>query len=215
LYASPIDEELLFTRLRNQSDLDDIARTESVAKLIYSTIASLDCFVEDSDGAFDWATPDDDVFAFINDRERPIGTYLYGRRMYETMVYWETHGTEVSDSTVEHAFTAIWRAANKIVYSTTLAAPSSPRTIIEREFNENAIRRLKETSSHDITIGGAELASHALRAGLVDEVQLYLVPIVVGAGKRAFPLHQKVRFELREERRFLSGQLFLRYAVVL
>jgi|SRR5664280_92764 len=184
-----------------------------MTKLIYSTIASLDCFVEDSDGAFAWAEPTEEVFAFINQLEQPIGTYLYGRRMYETMVYWESNDAEFHLS-VEREFAEIWRAATKIVYSNTLASTSSKRTSIEPEFNAASIIRMKETLSHDIAIAGAELTSHALSAGLVDEVQLFLMPIVVGAGKPAFPTNQRVAFELLEQRRFANGQVFLRYAVV-
>ena len=184
-----------------------------MAKLIYSTIASLDCFVEDARGAFDWATPNEELFAFINETERPIGTYLYGRRMYETMAYWESY--EAHDgSSVEIDFAEIWRAATKIVYSTTLTATSSERTTIEREFDVDQVLRMKETSSRDITIGGADIASFALSAGLVDEVQLYLTPIVVGAGKPAFSNGGHINFDLLDERRFTDGQLFLRYAVV-
>jgi dihydrofolate reductase len=185
-----------------------------MAKLIYSTIASLDCFVEDARGAFDWATPNEELFAFINEMERPIGTYLYGRRMYETMAYWESYEADDDGSSVEIDFAEIWKAATKIVYSTTLAAPSSERTTIEREFDMDQVLRMKETFSRDITIGGAELASRALSAGLVDEVQLYLSPIIVGAGKPAFSNDEHITFQLLDERRFARGQLFLRYAVV-
>jgi dihydrofolate reductase len=184
-----------------------------VAKLIYSAITSLDCFVEDSDGAFDWAQPSEEVFAFINERERTVGTYLFGRRMYETMVYWEGHDDEMSES-VTKDFAELWRAADKIVFSTTLASPSSKRTRIERDFYPDVIVRMKETLTHDIGIGGAELASHALNAALVDEVHLYLMPIVIGAGKPAFAVDQPVALELLEERHFDLGQMFLRYEVI-
>jgi dihydrofolate reductase len=185
-----------------------------MVKLIYSTIASLDSFVEDRNGAFDWAAPNEEVFAFINQLERPIGTYLYGRRMYETMVYWESFDAEAGHSAVEKEFAEIWKAASKMVYSTTLAATSSGRTTIEREFNVEAILRMKATSSSDISMGGAGLASLALSAGLVDEVQLFVVPVVVGAGKPAFSNVEPVAFDLLEERRFENGSLYLRYAVV-
>jgi dihydrofolate reductase len=170
--------------------------------------------VEDGRGAIDWAAPNEEVFAFINELERPVGTYLYGRRMYETMLYWESHVTGANQSSVVSGFAEIWRAATKIVYSTTLAGPSSERTTIEREFNAEAVLRMKENLTRDITIGGAELASFALSARLVDEVQLYLMPIVVGAGKSAFSNDQHTTFNLLEERRFANGELFLRYAVV-
>jgi dihydrofolate reductase len=170
--------------------------------------------VENSDGEFNWAEPNEEVFAFINQLERSFGTYLYGRRMYETMVYWESPNADLNQSAVENEFAKIWRAATKIVYSSTLTSTSSNRTSIEREFNVASIVRMKETSSRDIAIGGAELASHALSAGLIDEVHLFLMPIVVGAGKPAFPIDEHLAFELLEERRFASGPVYLRYAVV-
>jgi dihydrofolate reductase len=178
--------------------------------LIYSAITSLDLYVEDERGEFDWAAPDDDVFAFVTELERPIGTYLYGRRMYETMAYWETAG---DDSPQTQDFADIWSAAEKIVYSRTLDAPSSARTRIEREFDPAAIRQLKGSSASDITIGGAELAGQALAAGLVDECQLLLVPTLVGGGKRALPDGVRVQLELLDERRFRSGVVYLRYGL--
>ncbi len=184
-----------------------------MAKLIYSTIASLDCFVEDVDGAIEWGAPTEELAAFINELERPIGTYLYGRRMYETMVYWEGNDELFSES-VEKDFAAIWRAATKLVYSTTLESASSARTRIERSFDVESIEHIKATSSHDITIGGATLASVAFHYGLIDEVQLFQLPVIMGAGKSAFPLHEHVALELLEERRFANGQMFLRFAVV-
>jgi dihydrofolate reductase len=183
-----------------------------VAKLIYSTITSLDCFVEDSDGSFDWAAPDEELFAFVNQRERTIGTYLFGRRMYETMVYWETASTLPDQSAVESEFTEMWKAADKIVYSSTLTTASSARTNIEQSFEPDAIAKLKDTARQDLAIGGATLASQALKAGLVDEIQLYLTPIVVGAGKRAFPIDTHLALTLLEEKRFDSGVLFLRFS---
>lgn len=183
-----------------------------MGKLIYSAIASLDGYVEDKRGDFDWAAPDGEVHAFVNDLERPIGTYLYGRRMYETMVYWETVSTG-DEPSVYRDFAEIWRAADKIVYSRTLQTPSSARTRIERDFDPVAIRRLKESSTHDITIGGAELGGEAIAAGLVDECHLFLVPILVGGGKRALPDDVRVRLELLNERRFRSGVVHLHYAV--
>ena len=182
-------------------------------KLIYSAIASLDGYVEDKRGNFDWAAPDDEVFAFINDCERPIGTYLYGRRMYETMVYWETVSASGDQPAVTRDFAEIWRAAAKIVYSRTLQMPSSTRTQIERDFDPAAIRQLKESSARDITIGGAELAGEAIAAGLVDECHLFLCPIVVGGGKRALPDDVRVQLELLDEHRFRGGVVHLHYAV--
>jgi dihydrofolate reductase len=184
-----------------------------MAKLIYSAITSLDGFVEDEDGKFDWAAPDEEVHAFVNDLERPIGTYLYGRRMYETMVYWETAGSGADQRAVSRDFAQIWRAAEKIVYSRTLQAASSARTRIERDLDSDAIRRLKATSPTDITIGGAELAGHAFRTGLVDECHLFVTPIVVGRGKRALPDNVRIPLKLLGERRFGGGVVHLHYGV--
>ena len=184
-----------------------------MAKLIYSPIASLDGYVEDEQGTFDWAAPDDEVHAFVNDLERSVGTHLYGRRMYETMVFWETVSTGPGQSAVTRDFAGIWRAAEKIVYSRTLETASSARTRIERDFEPNAIRRLVEASEADLTVGGAELAGEAIRAGLVDECQLLLAPIIVGGGKRALPDDVLARLELLDERRFRSGVVHLHYRV--
>jgi len=184
-----------------------------MAKLIYSAITSLDGYVEDKQGKFDWGTPDDEVFAFVNDLERPIGTHLYGRRMYETMVFWETVSTGSDQPAVTRDYTEIWRAAEKIVYSRTLQTPSSERTRIERDFDPAAIRRLKESSARDITVAGAELAGEAMAAGLVDECHLLLVPIIVGGGKRALPDDVRVQLELLAERRFRSGVVHLHYGL--
>jgi dihydrofolate reductase len=182
-----------------------------MAKLIYSAIASLDGYVQDDEGRFDWAAPDDEVHAFVNDLERPIGTYLYGRRMYETMVFWETSGTGADSPGVSRDFAVIWRAAEKIVYSRTLQTVSSAKTRIERSFDPDAIRRLKETSEADLTIGGAELAGQAIAAGLVDECHLFLGPVMVGGGKRALPENVRAQLELLDERRFRSGVVHLHY----
>jgi dihydrofolate reductase len=185
-----------------------------MAKLIYSMIESLDGYVEDEEGKFDWAAPDDEVHAFVNELDRPIGTYLYGRRMYETMLFWETVSTGADQPAVMRDFAEIWRAAEKIVYSRTLRSASSARARIEHEFDIEAIRQLKGSSRADITIGGAELAGQALAAGLVDECHLFVVPIVVGGGKRALPGAVRVQLELLDERRFDSGVVHLRYGVV-
>jgi dihydrofolate reductase len=182
-----------------------------MAKLIYAAIASLDGYVEDEEGGFDWAAPDDEVHAFVNDLERPIGTYLYGRRMYETMVFWETVSAEADEPAVFLDYAEIWLAAEKIVYSRALQTVSSARTRIERELDPDAVRRLKQTSVADIGIGGAELAGHALGAGLVDECHLLLCPIVVGGGKRALPDNVRAQLELLDERRFRSGVVHLHY----
>ena len=184
-----------------------------MARLIYSAIASLDGYVEDAGGRFEWAAPDEEVHAFVNDLERPIGTYLYGRRMYDTMLYWETVSTGPDEPAVGRDFAEIWRAADKIVYSRTTEAPSSARTRIEHQLDPGAIRQLKESSAHDLGIGGAELAGQAIAAGLVDELHLFLCPVLVGGGKRALPDGVHVRLELLEERRFHNGVVYLRYAV--
>jgi dihydrofolate reductase len=184
-----------------------------MAKLIYSAIASLDGYVEDAAGNFDWAAPDREVHAFINDLERPIGTYLYGRRMYETMVYWESVDTGPDQSAVSRDYAEIWRAAEKIVYSRTLQTVSSAKTRIERELDPDEVRRLKDTAPADISIGGAELAGHALALGLVDECNLFLGPILVGGGKRALPDTISAQFELLDERRFGNGVVHVRYRV--
>jgi len=182
-------------------------------KLIYSAITSLDLYVEDSAGSFDWAAPDPEVFAFVNDLERPIGTYLYGRRMYETMAPWETAPTGSDQPAVMRDFTEIWRAAEKVVFSRTLQTPSSARTRIERDFEPSAIKRLKDSSARDITVGGAGLAGQALAAGLVDECHLFLNPVIVGGGKRALPDGVRSRLQLLTERCFGNGVVHLRYAV--
>ncbi len=179
-----------------------------MANLIYSAIASLDGFTEDEHGRFEWAAPDEEVHAFVNDLERPVGTYLYGRRMYETMVYWETDDDQAP---VARDFGEIWRAAEKVVYSRTLPTVSSERTRIERELDVATIRRLKESSTSDISIGGPQLAGQAITEGLVDECHLLLAPVVVGGGKRALPTGVRAELELLDERRFGSGFVFLHY----
>ena len=182
-----------------------------MAKLIYSAIGSLDGYVEDASGKFEWAAPDEEVLAFVNELERPIGTYLYGRRMYETMAFWQTVDPDGDWPAVAREFAAIWQAAEKVVYSRTLETVSSARTRIERELDPDAIERMKQSSGSDISIGGAELAGQAIAAGLVDELQLLLVPVLVGGGKRALPNDVCARLELLDERRFQSGAVFLRY----
>jgi dihydrofolate reductase len=180
-----------------------------MAKLIYSAIASLDGYIEDEHGKFDWAAPDAEVHRFVNEMERPIGTYLYGRRMYETMVYWETARGEEPQI---RDYAEIWQAADKVVYSTTLDGVSSARTRLERRFDPAAVRRLKSDAVRDLSVGGPGLAAHALEAGLVDECHLFLHPVTVGSGKPALPAG--VRLELHDERRFESGVVYVRYRVV-
>lgn len=184
-----------------------------MAKLIYAALASLDGYVEDEGGKFDWATPDEEVHAFVNDLERPIGTYLYGRRMYETMVFWETAGAAPDQPPAFRDYAEIWRAAEKVVYSRTLQSVASAKTRIEREFDPDAVRRLKHSAGADLAVGGAELAGQAIRAGLVDECHLFLCPVVVGGGKRALPDGARARLELLDERRFRSGVVHLHYRV--
>jgi dihydrofolate reductase len=181
-----------------------------MAKLIYSAIASLDGYVSDEDGNFEWAAPDEAVHAFVNDLERPVGTYLYGRRMYETMVYWET--PPAGEPAVIEDFAAIWQVADKIVYSTTLTDVSSARTRIERAFEPEAVKRLKDDATRDISIGGPTLAASAIAAGLVDEIQLFVVPMIVGGGNPALPAGARLPLELRDERRFDNGTVYLRYS---
>jgi dihydrofolate reductase len=183
-----------------------------MAQLIYSAIASLDGYVEDQKGDFDWAAPDAEVFSFVNELERPVGTYLYGRRMYETMLYWETAHLAPGESDIARDFSEVWRAAEKIVYSRTLESVSSARTRVERDFGPEAVRHLKLTSESDMTVGGANLAAQALRAGLVDELQLFAVPVVVGGGKHWLPADLCIALDLIEVRQFANSVVFLRYS---
>ena len=182
-----------------------------MAKLIFSAITSLDGYIEDEEGNFDWAAPDAEVFSFVTELQRPAGTYLYGRRMYETMVYWET--LEALDDQPPHVrdFTELWRAADKIVYSRSLESPSSANTRIEHDFEPGAVRALKSTLQRDITVGGSDLARQAFAAGLVDECQLFLTPIVVGGGRPALPRGVRVDLELLDQHRFHSGVVYLHY----
>jgi dihydrofolate reductase len=182
-----------------------------MGKLIYSAIGSADGYVEDAAGGFDWAAPDDELLGFVNELERPVGTYLYGRRMYETMRYWETADTVPGHSPLDREFTRIWQAADKIVFSTTLQSVPSARTLLERNFDPAAIRQLKSVTEADIAVGGADLAGQAVKAGLVDELQLFLVPVLVGGGKQALPDGVRADLELLDTRRFASGAVYLRY----
>lgn len=182
-----------------------------MGKLIYSSIASLDGYVADENDNFDWAAPDEEVHAFVNDLERSIGTYLYGRRMYEVMVFWETAPTLAGQPPAVEDYARIWRAANKIVFSRTLESVASRKTRIERDLDPGAVRWMKEGSAQDLSVGGPELAGQAIQAGLVDEVRLFLTPIVVGGGKPALPRNVRVKLELMEDRRFASGVVYLRY----
>jgi dihydrofolate reductase len=185
----------------------------AVADLIYSAIASLDGYVADAHGRFDWAVPDEEVHAFVNDLERPVGTYLYGRRMYEVMAAWETMDTGPDQPAVARDYAGIWRAAEKIVYSRTLTAVATPRTRLERSFDPDAVRALKASASRDISVGGPGLAAVAFAAGLVDECHVLLAPISVGGGTRSLPQDLRVQPELQDERRFENGMVHLHYAV--
>jgi len=184
-----------------------------VARLIYAAISSLDGYIEDRAGRFDWAAPDQEVHQFVNDLMRPTGTHLYGRRMYETMVFWETAHTLDDQSPVTQDFARLWQAADKVVYSKTLETVSSARTRIERAFDPEAVRRLKASAVSDVTVGGPELAAQAFSAGLVDECHLFLTPVVVGGGKRSLPGHVRVQLDLLDERRFGGGVVHLHYRI--
>jgi dihydrofolate reductase len=184
-----------------------------MAKLIYAAISSLDGYVADAEGNFDWSAPDEEVHGFVNDLARPIGTYLYGRRMYEVMRYWETAPTGNDEPSAEEDYAKIWQTADKIVYSKSLEQVSSARTSIQREFDPEAIQQLKETAARDISVSGPTLAARALKFGLVDECRLFLSPIVVGGGNRALPDNVRLGLELRDERRFSNGVVHLHYRV--
>ena len=183
-----------------------------MAKLIYSAITSLDGYVADEDGNFDWAAPDDEVHGCINDLERPIGTYLYGRRMYDVMSAWESMPDTDQPPAVQD-YAQIWRTADKIVYSTTLETVSSTKTRIERTFDAEAVRRMKASAERDISVGGPELAGHALKAGLVDEIHMFVTPVIVGGGQRALADEVHLALELLDHRRFDNGVVHLHHRV--
>jgi dihydrofolate reductase len=184
-----------------------------MARLIYSAITSLDGYVADEDGNFDWAVPDEEVHTFVNDLERPVGTYLYGRRMYEVMVGWETAPTLADQPPLMLEYAQIWQAADKIVYSKTLATVSSARTRIERDFDREAVQQMKATTGRDITVGGPDLAAQAIKAGLVDECHLFVTPILVGGGTPSLPNNVRTKLELRDVRRFGNGVVHLHYRI--
>jgi len=183
-----------------------------MGRLQYAAICSLDGYTADADGRFDWAAPDEEVHAFVNDLERPVGTCLYGRRMYETLAVWQTLGGP-GHPAAENDYAEIWRAAEKVVYSTTLEAVSTPRTRLERTFDPDAVRQLKTDSAGDLAIGGPGLAAHAFRAGLIDDVHHLLNPVVVGGGTRALPDDVRLDLELVQERRFGNGVVYLHHRV--
>jgi dihydrofolate reductase len=181
-----------------------------VAKLIYSAITSLDGYVADEDGRFDWGEPDEEVHSFVNDLERPVGIYLYGRRMYEVMLAWETLDLADQPPSIRD-YAELWRATDKIVYSTTLEAVSSARTRLEREFDPEEVRRLKAAAGQDLAVGGPDLAAQAFKAGLVDECHVFLAPVVVGGGTQSLPDDVRIDLELLDERRFGNGMVYVRY----
>jgi dihydrofolate reductase len=182
-----------------------------MAKLIYAAITSLDLYVADEHGNFDWAAPDEELHAFVNGLERSIGTYLYGRRMYDVMRYWESAPTSGDEPRVVRDYAEIWQAADKIVYSRTLETVSTSRTRVERDFDPEAVRQLKASAESDLGVGGPELAGQAIEAGLVDEIHLFLTPVLVGGGTRALPDGVRVQLELLDERRFENGVVHLHY----
>jgi dihydrofolate reductase len=182
-----------------------------VARLVYSAICSLDGYTEDAAGSFDWAAPDPEVHAAVNDLERAVGTYLYGRRMYETMRVWADTSAFAGGPAEILEYAEIWQAADKVVYSRSLEATSTGRTRLEREFDPDAVRQLKETAERALSVGGPELAAEALGGNLVDEVQLFVTPVIVGGGKRALPDDVRLDLDLIEERRFANGTVLLRY----
>jgi dihydrofolate reductase len=182
-----------------------------VGELIYMSIQSLDGYVADERGEFGWAKPDDEVHAFVNDLTRPIGTHLLGRRMYEVMRVWERPDQLPGLNDVTSDFAAIWRGADKVVYSRTLDAVSTERTRLEREFDAEAVRAMKESSERDLAIAGPGLAASAFQAGLVDELQLFVAPSIVGGGTASLPAGVRLDLELVEERRFGGGMAYLRY----
>ncbi len=182
-----------------------------MAKLIYSVITSLDGYVADEDGKFDWAEPDEEVHSFVNDLERPIGTYLYGRRLYEVMVAWESMDSGPGKPAFVQDYAEIWQAADKIVYSMTLETVSSAKTRIERDFDPDAVREMKSSAERDLSVGGPHLATQAIEEGLVDECHLFVVPTVVGTGKPAFPVGDHLRLEQLDEHRFGNGVVHLHY----
>ncbi len=184
-----------------------------MARLIYTAMASLDGYIADSEGKFDWAMPSEEVHAFVNDLERNAGTYLYGRRMYETMVWWENIETADEPAVVQD-YARIWRAADKVVYSRTLQAVSGARTRLERNFDAESVRRMKDSATADISVGGAHLAGEAIRAGLVDEYHLFIMPVIVGGGTRWLPDDVRAKLKLLDERRFENGTVYLHYSIV-
>ncbi len=182
-----------------------------MAKLVYSTIMSLDAYTADDKGDFGWGAPDPEVFTFINNLERGFGTHLYGRRMYEAMVYWETWDGAEDQPQYLQDFAEAWRAATKVVYSRTLGVATSARTRIERAFDPGAVLRMKKAAGHDISVGGPDLAGQAMVSGLVDEMHVFVTPVTVGGGTPALPAHFHSNFELLGVDRFVGGVVHLHY----
>jgi dihydrofolate reductase len=184
-----------------------------MANLIYVTNVSLDGYIEDEYGSFDWTEPDDELFAFITDLVRPVGTYLYGRRLYDSMAVWETDPALPAQSELMGEFANVWQAADKVVYSTTLDAVPTAKTQLERTFDPDSVRDMKASATSDLTVGGAKLAAHAFKAGLIDECHLFVYPVLVGGGKPSLPSDTRAELELLDERRFSNGVVYLRYRI--
>jgi dihydrofolate reductase len=184
-----------------------------MGKLIYSAICSLDLYVNDAGGSFEWAAPDEQVHAFVNEQQRAVGTYLLGRRMYDTLKVWDTLGSEPAASPAMREFASIWASADKVVHSASLDAVETRRTRLEREFDPAAVRAMVDAAERDVSVGGATLAATALRAGIVDRVDLYLNPVLVGGGTRALPDDVRLDLELLATERFDNGVVYLRYGL--
>jgi dihydrofolate reductase len=188
-------------------------KTRNTAKLVYTGITSLDGYVADEEGRFDWAEPDEEVHSFVNQLERPVGTHLYGRRMYDVLRYWEDPEDIAEQPDHIREYAGIWQAADKIVYSSTLESVSTARTRLEREFDPTVVRRMKETAAADLSIGGPGLAAEALRAGLIDELHQFLCPVLIGGGRAWLPDGLRTDLELVEERHFTGGVVHLHYRI--
>jgi dihydrofolate reductase len=186
-----------------------------MAKLIFVSNVSLDSHIEDANGGLEWTEPSDEYFTFITDLVRPVGTHLYGRRLYESMAVWETQPELAARSELMADFANVWQTADKIVYSTTLPVVSTTRTRLERRFDPDAVRDMKASAASDLTVGGSTLAALAFNAGLVDECQLFIHPVLVGQGKPAFPSDARIQLELLEHRRFGNGVVYLRYRTLI
>ena len=184
-----------------------------MAKILYITNVSVDGFIEDAHGSFDWAEPSEDYFLFITDLIRPVGTYLYGRRLYEDMAVWETDATLAAQSEPMADFAKVWQTADKVVYSTTLQDVSTARSRLERSFDPDSVRDMKRSATGDLTVGGANLAAQAFKGGLVDECHLFIHPVLVGGGKPALPRDARAELQLVDERRFTNGAVYLRYRI--